>query len=192
MHVEVRILGFYRIAVAGDLEGAAVLRDIRPRPSLPVSECPRRWHQRDRRPCAHRLRQGPPEDILGADLGIIETVAHAKSALDVFPEADVICDVMILRQGSVADFRLSRGTDEADRVCLVELEAKQAVETSEMVHVHVRDEHMGDARDLARGRAASDRLCQTAARGVQSGSPGKGLDRRTTHSPTLAAQDRSR
>jgi hypothetical protein len=33
----------------------------------------------------------------------------------------------------------------------VKLEAKQAVETSEMVHVHVRDEHMGDARDLARG-----------------------------------------
>ncbi|TVS01031.1 MAG: activase, partial [Rhodospirillales bacterium] len=52
--------------------------------------------------------------ILGADLGVVETVAHAKSAQDVFPNADVICDVggtdvkiMILRQGTVADFRLN-------------------------------------------------------------------------------------
>lgn len=54
------------------------------------------------------------KDILGADVGVVETVAHAKSALDIFPEADVICDVggtdvkiMILRQGTVADFRLN-------------------------------------------------------------------------------------
>jgi predicted CoA-substrate-specific enzyme activase len=54
------------------------------------------------------------KDILGADLGVVETVAHAKSALHVFPDADVICDVggtdvkiMILRQGTVADFRLN-------------------------------------------------------------------------------------
>jgi predicted CoA-substrate-specific enzyme activase len=52
--------------------------------------------------------------ILGADLGVVETVAHAKSALHVFPDADVICDVggtdvkiMLLRQGTVADFRLN-------------------------------------------------------------------------------------
>jgi predicted CoA-substrate-specific enzyme activase len=52
--------------------------------------------------------------ILGADLGVVETVAHARSALHVFPEADVICDVggtdvkiMMLRQGTVADFRLN-------------------------------------------------------------------------------------
>ncbi len=54
------------------------------------------------------------KDILGADVGVVETVAHAKSALDIFPQADVICDVggtdvkiMILRQGTVADFRLN-------------------------------------------------------------------------------------
>lgn len=54
------------------------------------------------------------KDIIGADLGVVETVAHAKSALQVFPDADVICDVggtdvkiMILRQGTVADFRLN-------------------------------------------------------------------------------------
>ena len=52
--------------------------------------------------------------ILGADQGVVETVAHAKSALHSFPEAEVICDVggtdvkiMILRQGTVADFRLN-------------------------------------------------------------------------------------
>ncbi|MDH3287425.1 MAG: activase [Betaproteobacteria bacterium] len=54
------------------------------------------------------------KDIIGADLGIVETVAHATAALRFFPDADVICDVggcdvkiMLLRQGTVSDFRLS-------------------------------------------------------------------------------------
>lgn len=54
------------------------------------------------------------KDVIGADLAIVETVAHATAALHFFPEADVICDVggcdvkiMILRQGTVADFRLN-------------------------------------------------------------------------------------
>jgi predicted CoA-substrate-specific enzyme activase len=54
------------------------------------------------------------KDVIGADLGIVETVAHATAALHCFPDADVICDVggcdvkiMILRQGTVADFRLN-------------------------------------------------------------------------------------
>jgi predicted CoA-substrate-specific enzyme activase len=53
-------------------------------------------------------------DIIGADIGIVETVAHATAALHFFPDADVICDVggcdvkiMLLRQGTVADFRLN-------------------------------------------------------------------------------------
>jgi predicted CoA-substrate-specific enzyme activase len=53
-------------------------------------------------------------DIIGADVGIVETVAHATAALHFFPDADVICDVggcdvkiMLLRQGTVADFRLN-------------------------------------------------------------------------------------
>ncbi|MDX1431523.1 MAG: BadF/BadG/BcrA/BcrD ATPase family protein [Gammaproteobacteria bacterium] len=53
-------------------------------------------------------------DIVGADVGIVETVAHATAALHFFPDADVICDVggcdvkiMLLRQGTVADFRLN-------------------------------------------------------------------------------------
>jgi predicted CoA-substrate-specific enzyme activase len=52
--------------------------------------------------------------VIGADVGIVETVAHATAALHYFPEADVICDVggcdvkiMILRQGTVSDFRLN-------------------------------------------------------------------------------------
>jgi predicted CoA-substrate-specific enzyme activase len=54
------------------------------------------------------------KDILGADVAIVETVAHATAALHYFPDAEVICDVggcdvkiMILRQGTVADFRLN-------------------------------------------------------------------------------------
>jgi len=53
-------------------------------------------------------------DVLGTDVAIVETVAHATAALRFFPDADVICDVggtdvkiMILRQGTVADFRLN-------------------------------------------------------------------------------------
>ena len=53
-------------------------------------------------------------DIVGADVAVVETVAHATAALHFFPDADVICDVggcdvkiMILRQGTVADFRLN-------------------------------------------------------------------------------------
>ena len=54
------------------------------------------------------------KDVLGADVAIVETVAHATAAQHYFPDADVICDVggtdvkiMILRQGTVADFRLN-------------------------------------------------------------------------------------
>jgi predicted CoA-substrate-specific enzyme activase len=54
------------------------------------------------------------KNIIGADVGVVETVAHATAALHYFPDADVICDVggcdvkiMILRQGTVSDFRLN-------------------------------------------------------------------------------------
>ncbi len=53
-------------------------------------------------------------DVVGADVAVVETVAHATAALHYVPDADVICDVggtdvkiMILRQGTVADFRLN-------------------------------------------------------------------------------------
>jgi len=54
------------------------------------------------------------KSIIGADVAIVETVAHASAALKFFPDVDVICDVggsdvkiMILRQGTVSDFRLN-------------------------------------------------------------------------------------
>lgn len=54
------------------------------------------------------------QNIIGADLALVETVAHATAALHFFPDADVICDVggcdvkiMLLRLGTVSDFRLN-------------------------------------------------------------------------------------
>lgn len=54
------------------------------------------------------------KDIVGADVAVVETVAHATAGLHFFPDADCICDVggvdvkiMILRQGTVSDFRLN-------------------------------------------------------------------------------------
>lgn len=54
------------------------------------------------------------KDIVGADAAVVETVAHATAAMHFFPDADVICDVggvdvkiMLLRQGTVSDFRLN-------------------------------------------------------------------------------------
>ncbi|ADC88860.1 CoA-substrate-specific enzyme activase [Thermocrinis albus DSM 14484] len=52
--------------------------------------------------------------VLGADVTVVETVAHATAGLHFFPDADCICDVggvdvkiLILRNGSVVDFRLN-------------------------------------------------------------------------------------
>jgi predicted CoA-substrate-specific enzyme activase len=54
------------------------------------------------------------KDVLGADLAVVETVAHAHAGLHFYPDADVICDVggcdvkiMIVRNGVVSDFRLN-------------------------------------------------------------------------------------
>ncbi len=52
--------------------------------------------------------------IVGADCAVVETIAHATAGLHFFPVADCICDVggvdvkiMILRNGTVTDFRLN-------------------------------------------------------------------------------------
>lgn len=54
------------------------------------------------------------KDVLGADAAIVETVAHAESALHYYDDVDVICDVggqdikiMALKDGSVKDFKLN-------------------------------------------------------------------------------------
>ena len=48
------------------------------------------------------------KDAIGADVALVETVAHTQSALHFYPDADVICDVggqdikiMVLKDGSV-------------------------------------------------------------------------------------------
>ncbi len=54
------------------------------------------------------------KDVFGADVAIVETVAHTSSALHFYDEVDVICDVggqdikiMVLRDGQVKDFKLN-------------------------------------------------------------------------------------
>jgi predicted CoA-substrate-specific enzyme activase len=54
------------------------------------------------------------QSVVGADVPVVETVAHATAGLHYFPDADCICDVggtdvkiMLLRNGAVYDFRLN-------------------------------------------------------------------------------------
>jgi len=54
------------------------------------------------------------KNIIGADCAVVETIAHATAGLHFFPDADCICDVggvdvkiMILKNGTVSDFRLN-------------------------------------------------------------------------------------
>ena len=54
------------------------------------------------------------KDVLGADVALVETVAHTEAALHFYPDADVICDVggqdiklIILQNGRVKDFKLN-------------------------------------------------------------------------------------
>ena len=54
------------------------------------------------------------KDTIGADVALVETVAHTQAALHYYPDADVICDVggqdikiIILKDGRVKDFKLN-------------------------------------------------------------------------------------
>jgi predicted CoA-substrate-specific enzyme activase len=54
------------------------------------------------------------KDAIGADVALVETVAHTQAALHFYPDADVICDVggqdikiIILKDGRVKDFKLN-------------------------------------------------------------------------------------
>ena len=54
------------------------------------------------------------KDAVGADVALVETVAHTQAALKFYPDADVICDVggqdikiIILKDGRVKDFKLN-------------------------------------------------------------------------------------
>lgn len=66
--------------------------------------------------------------IIGADLIVPETIAHAQAGLYFFPDADCIVDVggvdikiMILRQGAVNDFRLNSQCSSGNGAFLQEL-----------------------------------------------------------------------
>ncbi len=54
------------------------------------------------------------KDAVGADVALVETVAHTQAALHFYPDVDVICDVggqdikiIILKNGRVKDFKLN-------------------------------------------------------------------------------------
>ena len=54
------------------------------------------------------------KDVLGADVALVETVAHTQSALHYYKDVDVICDVggqdiklIVLNNGRVVDFKLN-------------------------------------------------------------------------------------
>lgn len=54
------------------------------------------------------------KEVLGADVALVETVAHTRAGLHFVPETDVICDVggqdikiILLHQGQVKDFKLN-------------------------------------------------------------------------------------
>ncbi|MFQ5847401.1 MAG: BadF/BadG/BcrA/BcrD ATPase family protein [Candidatus Methylomirabilales bacterium] len=78
-------------------------------------------------------------DIIGADVPVVETVAHATAGLHFFPDADCICDVggvdvkiMILRQGTVSDFRLNSQCSSGNGAFLQGVAERFAIPLDEM------------------------------------------------------------
>jgi predicted CoA-substrate-specific enzyme activase len=82
------------------------------------------------------------KDILGADFAVVETVAHANGALHYFPDADCICDVggvdvkiLILRNGSVVDFRLNSQCSSGNGAFLQGVAERFGIPLSEIANV---------------------------------------------------------
>jgi predicted CoA-substrate-specific enzyme activase len=78
------------------------------------------------------------KSIIGADEPVVETVAHAAAALHFFPDADVICDVggcdvkiMLLRQGTVTDFRLNSQCSSGNGAFLQGVAERYGIELSD-------------------------------------------------------------
>ena len=77
--------------------------------------------------------------ILGADCGVVETIAHASAGLHYFPDADCICDVggvdvkiMILNNGTVSDFRLNSQCSSGNGAFLQGVAERFGIPLSEM------------------------------------------------------------
>src|SRR5580693_1438435 len=77
--------------------------------------------------------------ILGADCGVVETIAHASAGLHYFPDADCICDVggvdvkiMLLNNGAVTDFRLNSQCSSGNGAFLQGIAERFSIPMSEM------------------------------------------------------------
>jgi predicted CoA-substrate-specific enzyme activase len=77
--------------------------------------------------------------ILGADCGVVETIAHASAGLHYFPDADCICDVggvdvkiMLLKNGTVSDFRLNSQCSSGNGAFLQGVAERFGIPLSEM------------------------------------------------------------
>lgn len=91
------------------------------------------------------------KDIIGADTPVVETVAHAAGAMHFFPDADAICDVggcdvkiMLLRQGTVADFRLNSQCSSGNGAFLQGVAERYGVEMSDYADRAFQAEAMPD------------------------------------------------
>jgi predicted CoA-substrate-specific enzyme activase len=79
------------------------------------------------------------KDIVGADCAVVETIAHASAGLHYFPDADCICDVggvdvkiMILKNGTVSDFRLNSQCSSGNGAFLQGVAERFSIPLSEM------------------------------------------------------------
>src|SRR5271166_4346922 len=89
------------------------------------------------------------KDILGADCGVVETIAHASAGLHYFPDADCICDVggvdvkiMILKNGTVSDFRLNSQCSSGNGAFLQGVAERFGIPLSEMADKAFRAQSM--------------------------------------------------
>jgi activator of 2-hydroxyglutaryl-CoA dehydratase len=77
-------------------------------------------------------------EIVGADVSVVETVVHATAASNFFPDADVIFEagggdvkILILRQGTVSDFRLNSRYSSGDGTFLQGVAERRSVPLAE-------------------------------------------------------------
>ncbi|MDH3421912.1 MAG: acyl-CoA dehydratase activase-related protein [Gemmatimonadota bacterium] len=89
------------------------------------------------------------KDVFGADVAIVETVAHTSSALHFYDDVDVICDVggqdikiMILKDGHVKDFKLNTQCSAGNGYFLQSTAQSLGVPVEEYADVAFRAESM--------------------------------------------------
>ncbi len=143
------------------------------------------------------------KDVVGADVAVVETVAHATGTLHFHPDADVICDVggtdvkiMILRQGTVADFRLNSQCSSGNGAFLQGVAERYSIAARGLRGEGLRGQGDADARDGLR-RVPPVRHRQPAAQGLgrggDHGRAGRGAagQRVDLRGPAAESRDRS-